>query len=193
MASIMRFDTLQSTTGNQALTINAAGSVSIPGSVVQVQYSRTDAVTTYSSATSGNGNTVTDLNLTITPKFSNSRLIIQWMINGEFHQDNVFLIHKNGSLITDVGATGYNATIGNSRWSGFATAFYDQNEDSTPSNWFLQYSIIAGSTSSMTFAPAVRSSGATAYTFALNRTINAASQDNYERMVSTGTIWEIAQ
>ena len=164
-----------------------------PDSIVQVKYVRTDVQTTYTTPTSGNGTTITQLNLTITPKYSNSLLLMQWMINGELHQDNVFLIHRDGSLVTTSTYEGYNNVTGNSRWSGMMSGFYDQNEDSTPSNWFLQYLMPASSTSSTTLAPAIRSSSGSNYTFALNRTINAASQDAYERMVSTGTIWEIAQ
>lgn len=164
-----------------------------PDSIVQVKYVRTDTRTTYASNNSGNGTTITALNLTITPKYSNSLLLAQWMINGELHQDNVFLIHRDGSLVTTSTYEGYNNAQGNNRWSGVMSAFYDQNEDSTSSNWFLQYLIPAGSTTATTLAPAVRSSSGTNYTFALNRTVNAASQDAYERMISTGTIWEIAQ
>lgn len=164
-----------------------------PDSIVQVKYVRTDNRTTYASNNSGDGTTITDLNLTITPKYSNSLLLCQWMINGELHQDNVFLIHRNGALVTTSTYEGYNNAQGNNRWSGIASGFYDQNEDSTPSNWFLQYLIPAGSTTATTLAPAVRSSSGGNYTLALNRTINGASQDAYERMVSTGTIWEIAQ
>lgn len=164
-----------------------------PDSIVQVKYVRTDNRTTYASNNSGDGTTITDLNLTITPKYSNSLLLCQWMINGELHQDNVFLIHRNGALVTTSTYEGYNNAQGNNRWSGIASGFYDQNEDSTPSNWFLQYLIPAGSTTATTLAPAVRSSSGSNFTLALNRTINGASQDAYERMVSTGTIWEIAQ
>lgn len=164
-----------------------------PDSIVQVKYIRTDTQTTYAANNSGNGTTVTALNLTITPKYSNSLLLMQWMINGEMHQDTVFLIHRDGSLVTTSTYEGYNNVSGNQRWSGMMTGFYDQNEDSTPSNWFFQYLMPASSTTSTTFAPAVRSSSGGGYTLALNRTLNGAAQDAYERMVSTGTIWEIAQ
>lgn len=177
---------------NNVITVPSGHILYAPGSVLQTVYARTDTRTTYSSPNSGNGTTITDLNITITPKLATSRLIMQWMINGELHQDNVILIHKNGSLITDAGATGYNSSLGNIRSSGYASGFYDQNEDSTPSNWFIQYSIIAGSTSSMTFAPAVRSSSSGNYTFAINRTLNGSTGEANESMVSTGTIWEIA-
>jgi hypothetical protein len=165
----------------------------LPGSVVQVNTVRSDSRTTLSSSNSGNGNTISQLNLSITPQFSNSLLIMQWMINCELHHDNVFLIHKNGSLITASGEQGYNAETGNSRWSGFASSTYDQNENSTPENIWLQYFCVSGSKDLATFAPAVRSSSATNYTLALNRTLGSAGVDAFENMVSTGIIWEIAQ
>lgn len=165
-----------------------------PDSIVQVKYVRTDTRTTYASSNSGNGTTIAALNLTITPRYSNSLLLAQWMINGELHQDNVFLIHRDGSVATTSTYEGYNNVLGlSSRWSGVMAGFYDQNEDSTPSNWFLQYAVPASSTASTTLAPAVRSSSANNYTLALNRTLNGANQDAYESMISTGTIWEIAQ
>ena len=53
------------------------------------------------------------------------------------------------------------------------------------------YSQIAGSTASRTYAPAVRGSGGTAYTFALNRTLGSIGADNFENTVSTGIIYEV--
>lgn len=193
MASTLRFDKWENTNGDTVANASASGQFYYPGSVVQVKTVRSDSRTTISSNNSGNGTTITQLNLTITPKFANSLLVMQWMINGEHHNDNVFLIHKNGSLITTAGEQGYNSESGNVRWSGIASAFYDQNDSTTPSNWFIQYFAIAGSTSSTTFAPATKSSSSGNYTFYLNRTFAGTGQDAYETMVSTGTIWEIAQ
>jgi microcystin-dependent protein len=161
--------------------------VSLPsGSIVQTVVGRNDTRTTYSSNNSGNGTTVSALNLTITPRFANSQIICDWMINGELHQDNVFLIHKDGAAVANGNSTG------NSRWMGMMAAFYDQNEDSTPSNWNLKYvDPTLGSTAARTYAPAVRSSSGSNYTFALNGTLSAASQDFYERMVSIGIAYEV--
>ena len=181
------------TVNSNTITVPSGHKLYAPGTVVQVATVRSDTRTTYSSSTSGNGTAVTELALTIIPKFSNSLLACQWMINGEIHQDNVFLIHRDGALVTTSGQTGYNSAVGNSRHSGYASGYYDQNEDSTPSNYFIQYFATANSTASTTITPAVRSSSATTYTLALNRTIANASQDAYESMVSTGIIWEIAQ
>ena len=163
-----------------------------PGMVVQVQTVRSDSRTTFASNASGDGTTITQLNLTITPRFANSKLIMQWMINGEMSHDNVFLIHKNGSLITTPGATAYNSESGNVIWSGIASAAYDNDISTTPSNYFIQYEIASGSTSAQIFAPAVRASSAN-NTFFLNRTVNSAGGSYQETMISNGTIWEIAQ
>jgi hypothetical protein len=192
MASTLRFDKWENTDG-QTIANASSGTIYTPGSVVQVQTVRTDSRATISSNNSGNGTTITQLNLSITPKFSNSLLVMQWAINFEAHHDNIFLIHKNGALITTTGETGYNSEAGNARWSGFGSSSYDQNESSTPENILLQYFCVSGSTSSATFAPATRSSTGTNYTFYLNRTVGSLGADGNENMVSTGIIWEIAQ
>jgi hypothetical protein len=117
------------------------------------------------------------------------------MINAEWNVawDNVFVIHRNGALITTSGFQGFNQFGGNARWSGVAAGMYDNNSDSTMANYFLQYAIPAVSITSQTFAPAVRSASATNYTFFLNRCVGSAGQDNYEVAVSSGVIWEVAQ
>jgi len=179
-----------------AVSLASGTFINSPGMVVQAVYARSDARTSYSSPNSGNGVTITDLNLVITPRFASSLLIMQWMINAEWQGaawDNVFVIHKNGALITDDFYQGYNRFGGNSRWSGFVAGMYDNNSDSTMSNYFLQYAIPAVNTVQQTFAPAVRSSGATNYTFFLNRCAGSAGADQYEVTISTGVIWEVAQ
>jgi hypothetical protein len=181
------------TANNNVITVPSGHTIYAPGSVVQVQTVRSDSRTTISSPISGNGTTITQLNLAITPKFANSKLIMQWMINGEMHENNVILVHRNGSLITTAGETAYNSEAGNSRWSGVASSIYDADVASTIENYFIQYFCTAGSTSAQTFAPAVRASGGTAYTFFLNRTSAGTLTDNQESTISTGIIWEIAQ
>ena len=177
---------------NQIQTITGKPILNSTGSIIQTVYVRSDSRALYSSNNTGDGNPINPLALTITPSNANNRIICQWMINGELHQDNVFLIHRDGALITTAGEEGRN-NVSNNRWSGYASGFYDQNEDSTPSNWVIMYSQIAGSTASRTYAPAVRSSSSGTYTFYLNRTVGStdAGQDAYERMVSTGVLYEV--
>lgn len=167
-----------------------------PDQVIQTVYARTSARNSYAAATSGNGTTITDLNLVITPRSATSLLIVQWMINGEATPaswDMVYLIHQNGALVTASGYEGYNNQAGNQRWSGIAAGMYDVDSDSTMANIFVQYAIPSGSIASQTFAPAVRSAIGTAQTFYLNRPVGSAGQDSYEATVSSGVIWEVAQ
>lgn len=181
--------------GTGAISVATGHKLYQPGTIVQTVWARSDTQTTYSSAASGNGTAITALNLTITPKFSSSILMISWMVNGEFQGaawDNVFVIQKDGALITTAGYEGYNSLGGNNRWSGFTGGTYDNDAASTPENYRIQYWIPAGSTTSQTFAPAVRSASATAYTFYLNRTVGAPTA-SYEVMISTGMIQEIAK
>jgi hypothetical protein len=180
--STLRVNQIQTDTGKPILNST--------GSIIQTVYVRSDIMTSFASSNSGNGTTVTPLGLTITPTNSNNRIICQWMINGELHQDNVILIHRDGTLISTIGEEGRN-NVSNNRWVGYASAFYDLNEDSTSSNWVIMYSQIAGSTASRTYAPAVRSSSGANYTFFLNRTIGGAGGDAYENMVSTGIAYEV--
>jgi len=164
------------------------GALSAPGMVVQTKFIRSDARSTYSSINSGNGNPVSVLDLSITPQFANSIIYCQWMVNCEIHHDNVWLVWKNGALA----GNGYNQTVGNIRSSGLASGAYDQNEDSTPSNYKFMYYDSPGSIAPVTYGLAVRSSSAGNYTLALNRTIVGNTADNHESMVSIGIIQEIA-
>jgi len=180
------------TTAN-AVVLTAGTNLRYPGQVVQMFTIRTDVRTAYSSLPSGNGTTLSALNLTITPKFSSSLIVMEWMINCEVHHDNVFLVHQDGSLITTSGYEGYNSGAGNQRWSGYLSGFYDANESSTMTNYYMLYSIPATNLSQRTYAPAIRSSTGTQYTLTLNKTISNQGEDVYENAVSTGLIMEIQQ
>ena len=75
--------------------------------------------------------------------------------------------------------------------NGIMAARYDQDENSTMSNWFLFFTVPANSTNARTYYPAIR--GTSTHTFALNRTIGRSGEDAYENAVSAGYIMEIAQ
>lgn len=161
------------------------------GNIVQIARVRYDARPTWSAPNSGNGTTLTSLNITITPKRAANRLIMRWNLYGEINNNAVFLVHRDGALITTAGEEGYNNTAGNSRWSGFTPQIYDQNDSSTANVITILYSQIAGSTSARTYAPAVRSSEGTNYTYYQNRTISSSGQSSYEAGVSFGIIYEV--
>jgi len=191
MSTNLVVDQLQALSGNQ-ISILPPNFIHASGEILQVKYIRSDLRTTYSAPTSGNGTTVTELEIPITPKKATSTILLRWMINGEMHQDAVTLIHQNRQLIFYPGSEGYNNVQGNSRWSGITSSVYDVDESTTPQNWFIQYSIPAMSTDPRSYAPAVRSSSGGSYTLALNRTLAGGTSDNQESMISTGVAMEIA-
>lgn len=184
-------DVIESPTGFIDVVNNSK--IKKTNSIAQMSFIRADVQATYSSSNSGNGTTVTDLNHTFTPLYNDSILLIEWVITGEMHQDNVWLIHKDGSLITLAGYEGYNNEAGNVRYSGVMSAYYDQNENSTPYTLFLQYTTPAEDLTERTYAPAVRSSSSGNYTLYLNRTQGSLGANNYEIGISTGVITEIMQ
>ena len=139
--SQIKTNTIQTLAGRNILTNT--------GPVIQVQTVMTDRKNNIASPNSGNGTPLRDLTVGITPTSSSSRLIVEFMICGEMHQDHVWLIHRNGGLVTTSGEQGRNS-VGNSRWHGYAAAWYDRNENSTPSTWYLLYHCIANTTSTHT-------------------------------------------
>lgn len=175
MVSTVRFNQWQDSSSNNQKT------------VIQVVTSLVNDMSTWSSP-SASQTVVTPLSISITPKYVTSKIVIQWMINGEMHYNNVFRIFKNGSLAPN-GRNLYNA----SSWNGYVSSFYDWNDDTTPFNFKLLYADLPGTTSSTTYQIAVGSSSSVAYTFALNRCLNAAAADAVENMVSSVVAWEIAQ
>lgn len=169
------------------------GAIDRPGRIIQVRTVRSDFKTTYSAPNSGNGTPVAQLNIGIFPKFATSWILVQWMLCGEMQNDCVWLIHRDGSVITDAGYEGYNNSYGNTaRWVGYVPAGYDADDNSTPHNYFIQWYGPANSTVPRIYTPAVRSSSSGNYTWALNRTLGSAGQDGFENMISTGVIMEIA-
>ena len=184
---------IQHPKANNAITIATGSTIYMPGACVQIATVRSDNRVTYVAPNSGGGTTITDLNLTITPKNANSILQITWMISGETNQDTNFLIHRNGSLILDSGYEGLNNQAGNTTLSsGYTTAWYDANDDTTPATYYIRYCIPAGNTSSRTYAPAVRSSNYNGnQVFYLNRTVASVGAENNENGFSNGIIMEI--
>lgn len=160
---------------------------------IQAVYKRTDAMVTYSTPTSGEGRRIKELEISIKPKKTTSLLLLRWMINFEMHHDEMFVIHRNGQLIRNPGEEAYNNVVGDVRWSGVGTSAYDYNNNSTLENLCLQLVVTANSTNWQTYAPAVRDTGGSSQTFALNRALGSAGTDSYENTVSTAMIMEIAQ
>lgn len=178
---------------NEIIGANGGALLKSTGNIVQVQRFRTDTIQTWTS--SGSTPTeVTNLRLTIAPKFSNSLLVMFWTWCGEMSNHNtVWRIFRNGSVITDSGYQGYNIESGQSTWSGFFTGDYDQDQASTPRVNSCLYIIPAGSTTSRNYGLAFVGSNATNRTYYQNRCVSSAGQNSYENGIATGIIYEVKQ
>lgn len=180
------------------ITVQSPSHIASPGAPIQTLYYRTDERSSWAApiGTPELATRVLPLGLTITPKKANSLIVMEWMVNGEFHHNAQWVIFLNNSVVSTPGYWGYNgAPAISGRWVGYVPGRFDgaNNNSSTPDTYFIQYSIIPNSTSTMTFYPAVKSSDGVAQTFFLNRTLSSLGADNFENAISTGIIMEIAQ
>ena len=157
----------------------------IRGTPVQMAVARTDTRTTFTSPNNGQIE-IPQTAVTITPKFTGSLIVLKWMCTGEIHQDNGFRILKNGTLFKTTTQT-------NERWGSYVSAWYDRNQSSTMSNWYINAfdnDVTAGAETTYTLSTGSSSNGT--YTFYLNRCVsNGGGNNSYENGVTTMTAMEI--
>jgi len=157
----------------------------IRGTPVQMAVARTDTRTTFTSPNNGQVE-IPQTAVTITPKFTGSLIVLKWMCTGEIHQDNGFRILKNGTLFKTTTQT-------NERWGSYVSAWYDRNQSSTMSNWYINAfdnDVVAGAETTYTLSTGSSSNGT--YTFYLNRCVsNGGGNNSYENGVTTMTAMEI--
>ena len=157
----------------------------IRGTPVQMSVARTDTRTTFTSPNNGQVE-IPQTAVTITPKFTGSLIVLKWMCTGEIHQDNGFRILKNGTLFKTTTQT-------NERWGSYVSAWYDRNQSSTMSNWYINAfdnDVVAGAETTYTLSTGSSSNGT--YTFYLNRCVsNGGGNNSYENGVTTMTAMEI--
>jgi hypothetical protein len=180
---------IKNNAGTVTSKIDASGEFVNPGALLQFTNIRVDTLATYTGGASGNGTEITLLNQTITPKRTESKLLIYWEVQGEAHWDGTFVIWKNGTLMSN----GYNTSVGNQRWSGYSTFPYDPDFSTTPQRMILTFIDTPNTISPVTYSIAYRSSNGNTQTFQLNRPIASAGTDGHEVAVSMGYIMEIAQ
>lgn len=174
-------------TNNPQTTLDVSGTCFARGHVIQTVTVQDTTHSTYSLPANNVTVTLTTLNLVITPKKANSTIVLQWMVNGEVTEQSLFVVQKDGTPI------GLNTDAGNVNWSGTASAAWDNNTASTPSNYNISYTDTPNTTSPVTYSLGVKRSmaGSTAYTFFLNRTSDAPLQDFRESLISCGVAWEV--
>jgi hypothetical protein len=168
------------------LTGSVAALSDTVGTVASVNMLQTRTQDSYTGATTGNGTVITPLNITFTPKKAGNKVILEFTVNGDGDQDQVFVVSRNDTLLAD------STNASNNRWAGIATGAYDDNVSSTPSNYSIRILDLNTLATESTYKVQVRSSGVSAKTFYLNRTANnGAGQDDYEATLSLVTATEI--
>jgi len=162
-----------------------------PGEVVQVQTIRIDTQTSYTGLTSGNGTPISALDISITPKFSTSKIIVQWEMHYEAQYNITFLIMKNGTLLSN----GYNSVTGNvNLGGGYGVTAYDGGDvASTPNRITITFVDLPATTSTTTYNLGIRSASLNNEVLWLNRAYANPAGNSYEVGVSVATIQEIAQ
>ena len=169
------------------------GSIKAPGTVVQVINSTVSTQSTVSiPALNTTFTSVPNISVTITPKFSNSKILIQCRWFGELSVgtavwDTMFGLKRGGTSIGHAGATGAAQGI-----TMAALSYYANDGNSTPETVYLDYYDSPASTSALTYELCCNSTAA--FTLYTNRVVSTlVGAGAYEVGVSSITAWEIAQ
>jgi len=94
-------------------------------------------------------------------------------------------------LASDAGYEGKNPVSANA-WVGYTSAAYDNDTNSTPSSYFIQYYVPVSGSGKIDIGLAIKGSNTTGI-LALNRAYTVNATANYEFGVSSVTVMEIAQ
>ena len=188
-SSLTSVGTLGSLTVTNRVT---AGSAAIPGMSVQQVYLRVDTKSTWSIAAYGTvGTMITDLNTTITPRASTSKIKVTFHISAGTSSNNVWLLYRNisGAGDTLIGRNVNDANVWSGTWMG-PQDIYGGGNFSTVN---LIYLDSPNTTSAVTYKIMNQSSGDVAYTMGLNRTNGSTGAQYYEVAISQVFLEEIAQ
>jgi hypothetical protein len=167
--------------------LHVNGNVFGSGLVIQCVTVVFTDVASYTAPTTITPTSVSALNITITPKRTTSKIVLQWMVNGESGNNIVYVVYRNETPI------GFNTSTGNTQQSGVTSAPYDTDGSSTPYNITVTWVDNPNTIASIVYSVRVRSSTtAAADTLQLGRTGDALIGEYRERMCNTGIAWEIS-
>jgi hypothetical protein len=167
-------------------------SISAPGGIIlQTVYKRVDTKLAVSFATAGStGSIITDLNTTITPKFNNSKILVNFSLSYEVVHDTIFRLFRT----TSSGGTveiGRNTTDAN-YWSGIWLPGYDADNSTTPRTNTFMYIDTPSTVEPVTYQLMIQSAGTAASTFFLNRSISSTGAASNEVAISQIILQELS-
>ena len=142
-----------------------------------------------------------DFEISITPKYSNSLIVVEYNICGETGSANTGMwmgeVNSNGAaqVITRSGYEGYNPNAPVGYNNSYFSDFYDGNDSSTLANHVITYIDKPNTTSQKTYVPIYHSihGDLSNREFHLNRTVTLSTAYDYEYGVSNMSIKEIRQ
>ena len=181
MSSKLRVDSILPVDG--APSGGGGGIIQVVSSTINDQSSQDDLVN--NSDWTGHG-----LSVTITPKFSTSKIhITGYMSLGFATEENIFYkLFKGGSVLT--GAIGDQLGSGRSRATA---ATYFKGDDWATIALPINYLDTAGSTSALTYTIALNlSSPNTGKTIYVNRPASSSDNASYPTLISTMTAMEVS-
>ena len=159
----------------------------VPGQTIQTVWRKFQGVQTYNSYNDNTSRPISGLDITITLKRANSKVLLQWWIFYEAHHDITFQAIRGGSVI------GFNSEVGNVRYSGMGAADYEHSHDqnSTPTYQNHTWIDTPGSVGPHTYQIGSRSSTGGNYDIRMNRSWNGPT-DSHEVGISWCVVEGIA-
>jgi hypothetical protein len=176
-------------TSSPTAKLHVNGAIYAPGHPVQYVGQNVHDIVVYGNSV---GRYITPLDITITPKFSNSKIMLHWVINGEAHHDQVIRIYRfiSSGASTLIGFNSNNQGV----HSGAAPIHHDTDHNSTLNTHTVAWVDTPNTTSAVTYRIFSRPSNNGTNWFRLNRTVGGGSlgQSGHEIAVSYKSATEIA-
>lgn len=186
-----------------AVTINSSGAVTFAnnlsvtgtitgdgsgltgaGNLLQMQYTTSDTRSSYSLSGS-TVYTISELDLTITPTSSSSKIILNYNIFMEADNDIIYRIYRNG---TQIGQNSASTDV----WSGIAAQTNDEGLNNTPHMLNIHYVDSPASTSAQAYTLRMVSTNGLSWSFYINRSKNNTGAGSTEIGRSTVYALEVA-
>tara|TARA_Y100001978_G_scaffold73401_1_gene65808 strand:+ start:108 stop:725 length:618 start_codon:yes stop_codon:yes gene_type:complete len=189
-------NTINISSGN-TLT-GSTGSIAIPGTVIQCQNVYVTERSSQSIAQNQNSASATNISgmtLNVTPKFANSKMIIQARWCGEFSSvasagwNNMFVIQRDNVPVS-LGTKDGDRNLGHMPAS---IGYYAADNASTMENCMWDTVDFPNTTSQVTYTAAIYNGWASSYTLYNNRNVSNATTSGYEHGTCSVVVWEIAQ
>ena len=177
--------------GNGKFTgdLTVDGAIYAPGHPVQYVGQNVHDIVVYGNSI---GRYITPLDITITPKFSNSKIMLHWVINAEAHHDQVIRIYRfiSSGASSLIGFNSNNQGV----HSGAAPIHHDNDHNSTMNTHTVAWVDTPNTTSAVTYRVYCQTSTSSNQWITLNKKRNGAStgQNAYEVAVSYKSAMEIA-